>query len=82
MEERMTDELMLSLLRRLQEFQCIDGGKSSISITLHRDEDGMYFTYYGRVGDDSLSGECYYFRSYKINSYYLDKFIEFFSSHE
>lgn len=82
MEERMTDELMLSLLRRVQEFQYVDGGKSTISITLHRDEDGMYFTYYGRMGNESLSGECYMFRSYKINSYNLEKFIEFFSGHE
>lgn len=82
MEERMTDELMLSLLKRVQNFQCNDGGKSTITITTHRDEDGMYFTYYGRMGTESLNGECYMFRSYKINSYNLDKFIEFFSGQE
>ena len=80
--EKTVEKEMLILLRRLQEFQCIDGGKSSISVNVYNDEGHMYFTYYGRLGNDSLSGECYYFWSFAENSHKLDEFIRFWESHE
>lgn len=83
MEERMTDELMLSLLRRVQEFQYSDCGKSSIGVNVYRSDDGvMFFTYNGKLGNDYLRGECYKFMSYAVNSHKLDEFIRFWENHE
>lgn len=76
------NEEMLILLRRLQEFQCSDCGKSSISVSVYNDDGFMYFTYYCNLGNDSLCGECYYFRSFAENSHKLDEFIRLCESHE
>lgn len=81
MEKNITEEQTMTLLRRVQHFQILDGGKHDISIRLAYDEgDGkLWFTYSGHIGEQYLSGSCYYFWTYEENVSCMDKFIESFN---
>ena len=76
MEDMISKEQSLELLKQIQQVQLFDMGKHKIDITCFNDDDGFWFTFNARSGENFTFGSCYNFLTYEENKANLDDFVK------